>query len=130
MIIAIATDEGRVSTHFGRCLAYTLVNIEDGNVKAKDVVANPGHSMGTIPKFLWEKGAKRIVCGGMGHKALELFSQYGIEITTGVEGTIDTVIGQLTQGTLVGGQSACTPGAGRGYGIEKTECDHTHEDHR
>ena len=34
----------------------------------------------------------------------------------------------LQKETLVGGKSACEPGGGRGYGIEKTECDHAHEE--
>ncbi|HMM01087.1 MAG TPA: hypothetical protein PKC96_07170 [Bacilli bacterium] len=51
-----------------------------------------------------------------------------MEIQTGVTGKIDEVIDALGKGTLAGGKSACTPGAGRGYGIEKTECDHPHEE--
>ena len=48
-------------------------------------------------------------------------------MVTGVEGSIDEVIQKLEQGVLEGGESLCTPGAGRGYGIEKNECDHAHE---
>ena len=32
MTIAIATDGQYVSTHFGRCQAYTLVDIENGEI--------------------------------------------------------------------------------------------------
>ena len=127
MLIAIATDAENVSSHFGRCQTYTLVDIEDGNVKEKNIVGNPGHSPGAIPQFLNEKGAKRIVCGGMGPRAMELFKQYSIEMQTGVEGRVEDVIQKLAQGTLTGGASPCTPGEGRGYGIEKTECDHVDE---
>lgn len=128
MLIAISTDGEYVSPHFGRCQTYTLVDIVDGNVKEKNVINNPGHSMGAIPQFLNEKAAKRIVCGGMGPRAMELFKQYNIEMQTGVEGKIEDVIQSLAQGTLTGGASACTPGAGRGYGIEKTEGDHVNEE--
>lgn len=128
MLIAIATDEGYVSPHFGRCQTYTLADIVEGNVKEKSIVNNPGHSPGAIPQFLNEKGVKRIVCGGMGPRAMELFKQYNIEMQTGVEGKIENVINDIAQGTLTGGASPCTPGAGRGYGIEKTECDHVNEE--
>lgn len=128
MLIAISTDGEYVSPHFGRCQTYTLVDIVDGNVKEKNVVNNPGHSMGAIPEFLNKKGAKRIVCGGMGQNAMGLFQQYNIEIQTGVKGKIEDIIQSLVQGTLTGGASACTPGEGRGYGVEKTECDHVNEE--
>lgn len=127
MLTAIATDGNAVSAHFGRCSCYTLTDIEAGAVKNIEKVSNPGHEPGAIPRFLHEMGAKRIVCGGMGARATELFSQFGIEIITGIGGPVDEVLSKLAQGTLVGGESLCQPGAGRGYGVEKTECDHAHE---
>jgi predicted Fe-Mo cluster-binding NifX family protein len=127
MIVAIATDGGYVSPHFGRCQTYTMVDITNGNVVKKEQVANPGHEPGAIPQFLHKLGAKRIVCGGMGARAIGFFEELGIEMQTGIQGRIDDVITELVKGTLVGGKSACEPGGGRGYGIEKTECDHAHE---
>jgi len=35
---------------------------------------------------------------------------------------------KLKKGTLKGGESLCSPGAGKGYGVEKTECDHPNEE--
>ncbi|HPJ01799.1 MAG TPA: NifB/NifX family molybdenum-iron cluster-binding protein [Candidatus Limiplasma sp.] len=128
MYIAIASDGDYVSPHFGRCQTYTLVDIVDGVMKSKKEVENPGHEPGAIPRFLHRYGANRIVCGGMGARAIGFFQELGIEILTGVSGKIDAVIDELVKGTLTGSESACTPGAGRGYGIEKTECDHAHED--
>ena len=57
-------------------------------------------------------------------RAQQFFQQLGIKTMMGVSGKIEDVIGQLLEGTLCGGESACHPGAGRGYGIEKNECDH------
>ncbi len=82
----------------------------EGNVKEKNILDNPGHSPGAMPQFLNEKGAKRIVCGGMGPKAMELFKQYNIEMQTGIEGKIKDVIQKLSQRILTGGASPCTPG--------------------
>ena len=42
----------------------------------------------------------------------------------GVTGSVETVIKRLLGGTLEGGESLCKPGAGKGYGVEKDECDH------
>ena len=128
MIIAIATDGAYVSPHFGRCQTYTMIELENGSVVHQARIANPGHAPGAIPEFLHGKGAKKIVCGGIGARAQELFGQYGIEIAAGVDGTVENVIDRLVRGTLAGEESLCTPGAGRGYGVEKTECDHAHEE--
>ena len=128
MIIAIATDGRYVSPHFGRCQAYTLVDVEGRNVVFIEQVDNPGHAPGAIPEFLYKKGAQKIVCGGIGARATELFGQYGIDIVAGTEGRIEEILDRLADGTLSGGKSVCTPGEGRGYGVEKTECDHAHEE--
>ena len=41
MIVAIATDGEYVSAHFGRCQAYTMVDIENGQIVKKEQVPNP-----------------------------------------------------------------------------------------
>lgn len=127
MRIAISTDGNNVSAHFGRCPAFTLVDIEEGRAVNRNEIRNPGHHPGLIPEFLNEKGVKCIVCGGMGNRAVGFFDQLGIEVVAGISGNIDEVIRKLEEGSLEGGESLCSPGAGKGYGIEKTECDHKTE---
>ena len=69
-------------------------------------------------------GVEAIVAGGMGMRAQELFQQMGIEAIAGISGPIDETIEKLAAGKLEGGESLCSPGAGKGYGVEKDECDH------
>lgn len=128
MRIAISTDGDLVSAHFGRCPAFTLVDIVDGKTVKKEVLDNPGHEPGFIPRFLHQKGAECIVCGGMGARATGFFSEFGIETIMGVSGKVADVIAKLETGSLQGGAGLCQPGAGKGYGVEKSECDHPHED--
>jgi len=54
MRIAISTDKGFVSAHFGRCPSYTIVDIEERKVIKSEEIANPGHSPGFCPVF-WPK---------------------------------------------------------------------------
>ena len=82
--------------------------------------------MGLIPKFMHDQGVECIVAGGMGHRALAFFSDYGIEAVVGVSGTVDETIEKLLQGKLEGGESLCKPRAGHGYGISRTDVDHKH----
>ena len=130
MRIAISTDGDSVSAHFGRCPSFTIVDIEGGKLVNKQTIANPGHHPGFLPEFLHEQGVQCIVAGGMGGRAEGLFSQAGIQVIVGISGRIEGVVEELTKGTLKAGQSLCRPGAGKGYGIEKTECDHPEEENQ
>ena len=127
MKIAISTDGGFVSAHFGRCPEFTIVDIEGSELKSRQVVSNPGHQPGAIPQFLHSKGVQCIIAGGMGMRATELFNEMGIKAIVGVSGKIDDVIGKIKNNTLQGGESLCNPGAGKGYGLDKTVCDHPEE---
>lgn len=129
MRYAISTEGEFVSAHFGRCPSFTLVDIEDGQAKAQEVVENPGHQPGAIPRFLKEKGVACIVAGGMGARAQGFFDELKMRAIVGVWGRVDEVIAQLAAGTLRGGASTCAPGAGRGYGVEKEDCDHGEHAH-
>lgn len=124
MKVAISTDGNYVSAHFGRCPHFTIVDVQNGKLAGKEVVDNPGHSPGFIPQFLHKKGVEMIVAGGMGARASGLFNELGMKAIAGISGSIDDTINQLLKGTLKGGESLCQPGAGKGYGIEKDECDH------
>ncbi len=128
MKVAIATDHDSVSAHFGRCPSFTIVDMEDGKVTGQKTIDNPGHQPGLIPQFLHEQGVQCIIAGGMGMRATGFFAEYGIQTIVGIQGTIGEVVGQLQAGTLQGGESLCKPGAGKGYGLDKTICDHPHED--
>ncbi len=127
MRIAISTDGKYVSEHFGRCPSFTLVDIDNGKLINRTIIDNPGHSPGYIPEFLHEKGVSCIVCGGMGLRAKEIFEHLGIQSIMGIEGSVEDIINTIKTGVLEGKDSICTPGSGRGYGVEKDECDHPHK---
>ncbi|NCO24248.1 MAG: dinitrogenase iron-molybdenum cofactor [Candidatus Infernicultor aquiphilus] len=128
MKIAISTDAGFVSAHFGRCPSFTIAEIEEGKVLKIEEINNPGHQPAFLPNFLAEYGVEYIICGGMGNRAQMLFAEKKITPVIGVTGKIEEVIEKFVQGKLKGGESFCKPGAGKGYGIEKEECDHSGED--
>ena len=127
MKIAISTDNDSVSAHFGRCPEFTIAEIENGKLKHKEVIPNPGHQPGFLPQFLHDKGVACIVAGGMGPHAQQLFAEKDIKTIVGVSASIDQVVKDLLAGTLKGGGSLCKPGEGKGYGVEKSVCDHAHD---
>ena len=127
MKIAIATDGEHVAAHFGRCPAFTLIDIDGNKITAHEVIDNPGHQPGFIPRFLHDRGVRCIITGGMGARAGELFRELDMEAIARIDGKVDDVIEKFINGAIVGGESLCQPGAGKGYGIEKSVCDHPHE---
>ena len=119
--IAISTDSGMVSPHFGRCPEFTIVEITDGKVIKKEVIDNPGHKTGFLPNFFNEQGINYVIAGGAGFRAQQFFDELGIKLITGVQGKIDDVINDFVNGKLEQGESLCRPGEGKGYGIEKED---------
>lgn len=108
--IALATDGLEVAQHFGRCPAYTIVEINDHKVESKTVISNPGHEPGFLPRFLGEKGVSCVIAGGMGPKAQNLFAEQGISTITGITGFVEDVIGSYLSGNLSEGESLCEHG--------------------
>ncbi|KUK99371.1 MAG: Dinitrogenase iron-molybdenum cofactor biosynthesis protein [Parcubacteria bacterium 32_520] len=129
MKIAISTETGFVSAHFGRCPTFTIAEIEKGKILKVEEINNPGHHPGFLPDVLAERGVNYIICGGMGNRAQMLFAEKEINPIIGVTGKIDEIIEKFARGKLKGGESLCKPGAGKGYGLEKEECEHPDEKH-
>ncbi len=124
MKIAISTDNGQVSEHFGRCPEFTIAEIEGKKLKKTETISNPGHRTGFLPKFLSEKGVSCVIAGGAGFRAKQFFDEYGIKLVTGVRGSVDQTIDRFINNNLEAGEDACKPGDGRGYGIRKEDGHH------
>jgi predicted Fe-Mo cluster-binding NifX family protein len=107
MKVAIATEDGEVAQHFGRCECYTVAQIEGEQITSREVVQNPGHEPGYLPGYLAERGVTCIVAGGMGPRAEMLFAQHQIQTITGVTGPVEEALGALLRGELEGGESLC-----------------------
>jgi predicted Fe-Mo cluster-binding NifX family protein len=114
MKVAISTDQGYVSAHFGRCQSYTIVEIKEGHVLSRGEIPNPGHQPGFLPKYLSEKGVNCIIAGGMGPRAQGLFAQENIETIIGVQGPVIEVIDKFIKQELEVGDDLC----GHKHGLE------------
>lgn len=107
MRIAISTDGDRVAAHFGRCEAYTIVDIDEGKVARQERIPNPGHEPGFLPGYLAERHVTCIVAGGMGPRAKMLFDERDIETIVGVSCSVKDAVDGLCQGALTGADSLC-----------------------
>ncbi|MEE4359672.1 MAG: NifB/NifX family molybdenum-iron cluster-binding protein [Desulfococcaceae bacterium] len=106
-IIAIPSSapggmEAPLGAHFGHCDMYTLVSVEDNDIKNVEIVPGVEHNQGgcMVPvKYLADKGAKMLIAGGMGLRPLMGFQQVGIDVYYG--GQLQTV-GQAVDALLEG----------------------------
>ena len=92
MKIAIATDGDNVAAHFGRRPAFTLLDIDGTTITAQEVIENPGHQPNFIPRFLYDRGVRCIITGGMGARAVEQFRELEMEAIAGINGKVSEVM--------------------------------------
>jgi predicted Fe-Mo cluster-binding NifX family protein len=112
MRIAISSEEkngldSRISHHFGRCPSYILVDVEGEDVQAVQSVDNPfaqNHQPGMVPEYIHNQGVNVMISGGMGMRAISFFDQYGIDVATGADGTVQTTLDRYFKGQLGGAQ--------------------------
>ena len=121
MKIAISTDSGMVSQHFGRCPEFTIIEIIKNKLIKKEIIKNPGHKTGFLPKYFNEQGIKCVIAGGAGFRAQQFFNEFGVQLIVGIQGKVDDVIDKLLKGKIKSKESLCKPGKGKGYGIEKED---------
>ena len=55
-----------------------------------------------MPSFIHELGAKVIIAGGMGARAIDMFHSFGIDVATGVVGTVGEALGAYLRGETRG----------------------------
>ena len=108
MKIAIPTADGLLCAHFGHCEQFALVDVEDGKIAKTTMVTPPPHEPGLLPRWLNEQGASMIIAGGMGMRAQDFFTQYGIEVIIGAA-TLppEEIVTAYLSGSLETGANLC-----------------------
>lgn len=107
MKIAIAKDGNMVSSHFGHCEGFEIINVENNNVKERNFIPNPGHMPRFLPNYLNDLGVNVVISGGMGASAVQLFNKYGIKVIIGASGIIDDVIWKYLSNQLKPSGNIC-----------------------
>jgi Mrp family chromosome partitioning ATPase/predicted Fe-Mo cluster-binding NifX family protein len=110
MKIAIPMADGKLTTHFGHCESFALVDvntIERKIIKREDIIPPP-HEPGLLPPWLAERGVNMIIAGGMGQRAQGLFAQSGINVVVGAPAdTPEQLVCDYLSGTLQVGANTC-----------------------
>ena len=110
MRIVIPLADGKLATHFGHCPSFALVDVDESAkaiLKREDVAAPP-HQPGLLPPWLAERGANLIIAGGMGQRAINLFTEGGIRVVTGAPNQEpETLVQSYLAGRLTTGPNVC-----------------------
>jgi len=108
MRFGIPMAQGKLALHFGHCEAFALVDAEDGKIVGREDVPTPDHQPGLLPRWLAEQGANVIIAGGMGQRAVGLFTEQGIEVVVGAPSEEpEELVKAYVAGTLATGENVC-----------------------
>ena len=110
--IALACEDnqglnGQISQHFGRCPCYLFVDVEGDEIRNTEIVNNPyyyNHVPGKVPQFISGLGANVMIAGGMGPRAIDMFTSIGIEVATGAIGNVGNVLQAYLRGEITGAE--------------------------
>jgi predicted Fe-Mo cluster-binding NifX family protein len=108
MKIAIPLANGKLTAHFGHCQEFALVEVEGNEIQKKEILVPPPHEPGVLPSWLHELGADIIIAGGMGQRAVGLFTEKGIKVVTGAPALApEELVNSYLDNTLMTGTNLC-----------------------
>ncbi len=110
MTIAVPLVGNRLCAHFGHCERFALVDVDgaSGEVRGMTFLEAPPHQPGLLPQWLQQRGVDTVIAGGMGHRAQQLFAQYGIRVVVGApEEDARQLVADYLAGNLQAGENLC-----------------------
>lgn len=110
MRIAIPVTGGMLSQHFGHCEQFVIfdADTETGDFNAGETLTPPVHEPGLLPRWLGEKKVDVVIAGGMGQRAVSLFTEQGIKVITGAASLSPAELAAAyLAGRLQTGDNAC-----------------------
>ncbi len=107
MRVAIAVENGQISSHFGHCEQFMVYNISENEIMSTEIIKNPPHQKGFLPKFLNEHNINCLITGNIGAMAVNLLDELGIETIRGCRGSADEVISKYLSNSLESTNEIC-----------------------
>ncbi len=110
----------QVDPRFGRCAYFIFIDTDSDKFEA---IENSGaQGMGGVGiqagQMMIDKGIKAVLTGNCGPNAFQTLKAAGVEVITGVSGTVKEVVDKFKAG---GFQSVSGPNVSTHSGIEKKE---------
>ena len=111
--------DGTRAGHFGHCDVFTLVDVENGEIKEVSILQNQEHVQGgcMVPvNLLSENSVNALIVGGIGMRPLMGFKQVGINVYHDDQrAEIEPVVKDLIAGKLqeISNDQVCGGGGGQ-----------------
>ena len=84
-----------------------LVEVEQGNIIARELVDVPSRECGALPDLLKERGISDLVTGFIGARALRRLLDSHVRVYSGASGSVEDVLGSLLSGNLTTHDAVC-----------------------
>lgn len=110
MKLAIATENGCVSAHFGQCRDWTLYTVQGTEIVHTEPLRTQNMHEGDLSAILVSHGVTHVICGGIGHGASSRIEGAGITVVPGASGSTDEVANLFASGRMSTGIVGCTGG--------------------
>jgi len=105
--IAIMISQGEVSKHFGRTEELMLVDVEDGEIKRREILPLTSDGCTSLSDTLKSLEVESIVVGGIGGGAKQKLERVGIVVYSSTCDSIEDALGEMLCGKLTPGVEPC-----------------------
>ena len=107
-IIAIPTINGELSSHFGGSEYFSVFETEGGKIINELILPTPEHNPGAYPKYLADNKVTDVILGGVGQRAIDIFTHHKITVHTGVAVNKTRILAEeLLKNTLKVSDNSC-----------------------
>ncbi len=107
MRVAVAVDNNMVTQHFGHCEYFIVYDIEDNQKTGSEILKNPPHQRGYLPKYLKEHDIDVVITGSLGEMAQKLMKSLGMKVFCGAQGSAVDIINKYLAGELEDSGDIC-----------------------
>lgn len=98
-------EKSPISEHFGHAPFFGFIQLNDNEAKNAEIsiIPNPleNHGPGDIPQYMKSQKVDLLIARGIGGKAIQFFSQLGIQVIRGASGNVKEIIESLIENKLV-----------------------------
>lgn len=113
MKVAVTYENGMVFQHFGKCQNFLVLNIENKQIKDRNLLSSDGNGHGALAALLKQEQVDVLICGGIGQGARNALQTAQIQVIAGAMGNADVAVDAYLSGSL--------------QDDPKGTCDHHHE---
>ena len=102
------SSNGMLDAHFGHCKAFAIIDIENDIIVSEKSVDAPPHQPGLLPPWLAERGVTDVIAGGMGQRAIDIFTHHGINVFVGAPQLSPALLAEgFVKGTITFNANYC-----------------------